>query len=301
MNEAVTAPVGGCSLSQGERLAAFVTIAESWIARSVNEAARAWFRKAIDDVNGGSDRALGMAISLASRRLGRARLALDAADLARADDLRPGFSPRNWSIDQLARVALMAANWRDDAVFAQTIDHLSATAELNELIALCLGFAIYPVGAPIEPRAREAIRSGIKPVFEAIAHHNPYPSEVFAEDDWNQMVVKAVFNSSALWPIQGLDRRGNPDLSRMLVALAHERRAAGRPISAEIWRCVVPHADEEGRDAIVQAWQSEDDRHRIALVRALTAVPALLSNLPFEGELREIQAKLASEIGAQSS
>jgi len=34
------------------------------------------------------------------------------------------------------------------------------------------------------------------------------------------MVVKAFFIGSHLWPIQELDRRGNPRLARMLVDLA---------------------------------------------------------------------------------
>jgi hypothetical protein len=172
---------------------------------------------------------------------------------------------------------------------AQRLDQFCQTAEINELIALCLGFAIYPAAALIEPRAPEAIRSGMTPVFEAIAHHNPYPSQVFAEDDWNQMVVKAVFNGSALWPIQGLDRRGNRQLARMLVALAHERWVA--PISPEIWRCVAPHADDEGLATIATASQrgAETDRLAIALAPEIAAGP------PFAAELRAAEATIAAK------
>ena len=189
-----------------------------------------------------NDRALGIAIGLTPRRLGKAGLSLHADDLARATQLRNGLDPADWSVDQLARIALMVASYRDDISFAESLDRFCATAEFNELIALYRGLPVYPAAALIEPRAREAVRSGMKPVFEAVAHRNPYPGEVFAEDDWNQMVVKAVFIESPLWPIQGLDRRGNPRLARMLVALATERRAAGRPISCEVWRCIAPHS-----------------------------------------------------------
>jgi hypothetical protein len=68
---------------------------------------------------------------------------------------------------------------------------------------------------------------------------------VFSQDDWNQMVVKAVFIESPLWPIQGLDERCNMRLARMLVGLVSERRAAGRPISPEVWRCIAPYLDAE--------------------------------------------------------
>jgi hypothetical protein len=185
----------------------------------------------------------------------------------------------------------MVASYRDQVSFADRFDRFCATAEINELIALCRGLPVYPAAALIEPRAREAIRSGIKPVFEAVAHRNPYPSEVFAEDDFNQMVVKAVFIESSLWPIQGLDRRGNPRLARMLVALAQERRAAGRPISREIWRCVVPYGDAMA--ALTHAWNAGAENDRLAIALALKAAPDTAAALPFRDQLSEVADGIA--------
>ena len=85
----------------------------------------------------------------------------------------------------------------------------------------------------------------MRAVFEAVAHRSPYPKEQFAENRWNHMVLKALFVGSALHPIQGLEERANPTLARMLCDYAHERWAAGRPVSPELWRCVGPHADAE--------------------------------------------------------
>jgi hypothetical protein len=274
-------------------LAGFLALADTWIAPTTDDRGIAWFRSALDEVSRAStDRSLGVAIGLAPRRLGKAGLALGADDLARATALRNGLDPGGWSVDQLARIALMVASYRDDAGFAERLDQFCATAEINELIALCLGFAVYPVTAPIEPRAREAIRSGMKPVFEALAHRNPYPAEVFTEDHWNQMIVKAIFTGSSLWPIQGLDRRGNPRLARMMVALAQERWAAGRPISPEIWRCIVPCADREGMAALIRAWEHGVENDRLAIALALRTTPDVAASLLFGNELTKFQAKL---------
>jgi hypothetical protein len=138
----------------------------------------------------------------------------------------------------------------------------------------------------------------MKPVFEAVAHRNPYPVEHFAEEAWNQMVVKAFFIGSCLWPIQALDRRGNPRLARMLVDLAQERWAAGRPVSGEVWRCVAPHADAEGDAALIRAFRTGDDRERLAVGLALrhaerNRVTVLFDSSGLRSQMSEIQSRLA--------
>ncbi len=259
----------------------------------MDDPGRAWFRGALDDVSRASnDRPLGIAIGLAPRRLGKAGLSLGADDLDAAARLRNGLDPAGWSVDQLARIALMVASYRDDAGFVASLDRFCATAEVNELIALYRGFPLYPAAALIEPRAREAIRSGMKPVFEAVAHGNPYPGEVFAEQDWNQMVVKAIFIGASLWPIQGLDRRGNPELARMLVALVQERAAAGRSISSEVWRCIAPYPDREGMSALTRVWEEGVENDRLAIALALRAAPEVEADLPFGHQLSEVRGTL---------
>jgi len=274
----------------------FLALADGWIAERTGEPGLTWFRGAIREVaNASTERPLSVAIGLAPRRLGKADLALPKADLARADSLRAGLDLSDWSIDQLARVALMAASHRgDDPAFAARFDSFCTTAEINELIALCRGLPVYPSPNLIEPRAREAVRSGMKPVFEAVAHRNPYPRETFAEDAWNQMVVKAFFIGSTLWPIQGLDQRANPRLARMLVGLAQERWAAQRPVSGELWRCVAPHADNEGISALAHGWNVGNDKERLAIAFALRRAPDLRAGLPM-GEITRLQARLESE------
>jgi hypothetical protein len=274
----------------------FLKLADEWISEKTDNRGIAWFRGAVRDVmQAATERSLGVAIGLVPRRLGKADLALPVAELARAEALRPGLDLGDWSIDQLARVALMATSHAgNDAAFASRFDGFCATAEINELIALCRGLPVYPNAALIEPRAREAVRSGMKPVFEAVAHRNPYPRETFAEEAWNQMVVKAFFMGSTLWPIQGLDDRANPRLARMLVGLAQERWAAQRPVSGEVWRCVAPHADGEGVAALAHGWTTGNDKERLGIALALRTAPQIRIDLPAD-ELAHLHARLISE------
>jgi hypothetical protein len=111
------------------------------------------------------------------------------------------------------------------------------------------------------------VRSAVKPVFEAVAHRSPYPSEFLDEPAWNQMVLKALFIGSELAPLQGLDERANPELAEVLLDYAHERWAAGRPVSPELWRCVGPFAQEralEDLERVVAGWHAAGARRSFA-------------------------------------
>lgn len=280
---------------------AFIALVDGWVSRSSTGEATNWFRKTLDAIrHAGDTTPLAVAIGLAPRRLGRFDLPLSADDMAQAAALQPGLDPGDWSIDQAARIAFAVASYRgDDTAFADWFDGFCATAGLSELIALCRGLPVYPAAAQLERRAREAVRSGMKPVFEAVAHRNPYPVAYFAEDAWNQMVVKAFFTGSHLWPIQQLDRRGNSRLARMLVDLAHERWAAGRPVSCEVWRCVAPHADDKGNAALLRAFETGDDRERLAVALALQSsapgrVDALFADADLRRQLQVVQGELAA-------
>ena len=283
MPDAVSADKGP---GENAVLNGFLELADDWVSRKADDRGIAWFRRAIDDVaHAGSDRALGVAIGLAPRRLGKADLSLTAADLAQAEALRPGLDLSDWSIDQLARMALMAASHRGDkSAFAARFDSFCRTAEINELIALYRGLPLYPNAASLEPRAREAVRSGMKPVFEAVAHRNPYPARDFrggrVESDGGESPVhglNALADSRA-----GSARQSGPCAHACRIW----RRSAGRrggPISGEMWRCVAPHADSEGVAALVHAWNTGSDRERLAIALALETAPACSCRSADEG------------------
>ena len=114
----------------------------------------------------------------------------------------------------------------------------------------------------------------MQPIFEAVAHRNPFPQEQFDENAWNHMVLKALFVGSKLAPIQGLDSRSNPRLMRMLCDYAHERWAAGRPVTPELWRCVGPHADAAAIQDLANVLKAGNLVERQAAALALTACPA---------------------------
>jgi hypothetical protein len=245
-----------------------------WLKRQLPEAAAAWFDEQLGKLAGEvGDRDLYIILGLVPRRFGKADLDLSAADLDQAQSARPGWDPCGWSVDQAARILLLLHAGGSGERFAARFTQLCRTADVAEAIALYRGLPLYPDPPLLEAQAAEGTRTNMRAVFEAVAHRSPYPKEQFAENRWNHMVLKALFVGSALGPIQGLDERANPTLARMLCDYAHERWAAGRPISPELWRCVGPHADPEALSDLQRVLATGAAAERKAAALALAACP----------------------------
>jgi hypothetical protein len=245
---------------------------QSWLRRQLPGEAADWLEgQAAALADAQTDRALFLAISMVHRRIGKADLSLSPADVAAAEAARAGWRPAGWSLDQAARIFLLLIDRGAPARFAERLEQLFVTADVGELIAFYRGLPLYPEQSRYVERAAEGVRTNMKAVFEAVAHNNPYPVEQFSEHRWNQMLVKALFIGSALHPIQGLERRWNPDLTRMLCDYAHERWAAGRPVSYELWRGVGPYADSAAIEDLTRVLDSGGPLERQAAALALAA------------------------------
>jgi hypothetical protein len=246
----------------------------AWLRQQLPESGAAWLREQLARLDGEvRDRDLYLALGLAPRKLGKADLDLSDADLEAAGRARPGWDPRGWSVDQAARILILLHAGGTGEGFAARFAQLCRTAEVGELVAFYRGLPLYPEPQLLETPAAEGTRTNMRAVFEAVAHRSPYPREQFAENRWNHMVLKALFVGSALHPIQGLDARANPTLARMLCDYAHERWAAGRPVSPELWRCVGPYADAEAVADLQRVLATGDATARNAAALALAACP----------------------------
>jgi hypothetical protein len=216
--------------------AAVMTLLRRWLARPPTDTASAWLDAEIERQQAGVDeRKLIIALGMAGRKIGRADLVLAESDRLEARAVRTAWQPELWGTDEAARAAILLATFSgDDDAFAARVNRLCANAEVTELLAYLKAFAIFPAAEQLHDRAREGVRSAVKPVFEAIACHNPYPSDYFDQAAWNQMVVKAVFVGTSIKSIVGITERANPDLHQMLRDLISERHAAGRSVPADV-------------------------------------------------------------------
>ncbi len=161
------------------------------------------------------------------------RLALLAAfsGAARAVGKEPCVVPGRgtWGTDEVARAALLVRG-----AASVSPEELYDRGDNRERQAVLKALPLLADPERFLPLAIEACRTNVLTIFEAIACENTYPERFFPELNFNQMVLKASFNGVALARIVGLAARKNDELARMAADFAAERRAAGRPVPADL-------------------------------------------------------------------
>jgi hypothetical protein len=274
--------------NQREAAADPAALLMQWLRRRAAPESVAWLEDQLESLSHRTNnQGLFVAMGLAARRFARSELDLDDDDLASARQARPGLDPRGWSLADVARIVMLVELSRREKDFAALFRDLCRTADVSEAIAFYRGLPLYDRPGELESQAAEGARSNMRTVFEAVAHRNPYPRECFDEARWNHMILKALFIGSALGHIQGLDERNNPPLAAMLRDFAHERWAAGRTVSPELWRCVGPFADANALADLKRLLDSsvEQDRQAAALALSASSNGAAKTLLEAHGDL----------------
>ncbi len=205
------------------------------------------------------------------RYTGKKVLNLSTDERQQGDQIRSGWNPAYWSLDELGRTLLISALAnRSKESFFDKLDKLFVSSDMGEAKALYQSLPVLPHPEDLTDRAAEGVRSNITSVFNAVAQRNPYPADYMDTDAWNQIVLKSLFVESPLYLIYGIDRRANKKLAHMLVEFAHERWSAGRKVSPELWRPVGPFIDEINIKDIQRVLSHDNEVHRQAALLALS-------------------------------
>lgn len=259
------------------------------LVRRLDPPRRDWLESQLQAAPGTSS---DLAFSLVPRKLGAdAPLAMTPDELAAAEAALPGWWPADWTVADAARILL--AMLPGSKPFPVRFKSLCQTADVAELISLFRGLPLYPQPQELLGPVGDGLRSNVRAVFEAIAHGSPFPRTQFDEHRWNHMLLKALFIGSPLAPIQGLDERRNAELATVLIDFTHERRAAGRPVPWEIWRCVGPFATGARLDDLAHELAHGNDTERRAAALGLSESPD-----PRAAELLRTAPALAQDVAA---
>jgi hypothetical protein len=251
----------------------------SLLTGQLSPAGLSWLQKQLENLR--SEKEFYLAFSMAPRFTGKQALVLSPEDLGEAARLRTGFQPVGWTADQAARTLLVLAIPHESPEgFTAILNKVFSTADLNELATLYAALPLLPYPEQHVKRAAEGVRTTMTQVFDAIALDNPYPHDFLPEEAWNQLVLKSVFNVRPLYRIYGLEARRNEHLAHMLLDYAHERWAAGRTLTPELWRMIGPFVDIGNLKDLQRLFSSPEPVQQQAAALALSE-----SSLPAAKEL----------------
>jgi hypothetical protein len=249
----------------------------SWLQDRLNDEAMKWIKSTSEQLLEGAESwVFYSSFSAVPRHTGKEELSLTEKEIAKAEDLRTGWQPSYWSIDELGRTLLiLSIAGEDKDVFFEKLENTFISSDIGEGIALYQSLPLLPHPKDLTERAAEGLRTNITSIFNAVAHHNPYPADYLDDDAWNQMVLKALFEQTPLYPIYNIDERANQKLADMLIDYAHERWAADRSVSPELWRSVGPFANEETVEKdLKKVLNNPNELNQQAALLALYASPA---------------------------
>ena len=239
-----------------------------------------------------------LSFSSAARKTSKESLRLTKDQVERIQAVQPAFNVSTWTVDELSRVAFMTTLSVENN--QAILDKLFDTADMRESVALFKGLFFLDNAEAFIMRAIDGLRTNITHVFDAIALDNVFPSLYFEEAPWNQMVLKAIFMQRPIYRIFDLDQRKNKTLALILQDYAHERWAAHRQVSPELWRAVAGQADDSFYPDFEKMLKSDLEIEQFAAAKAIieSEVPtakALLEGLDLNWE----QLPSWDEIGQQ--
>jgi hypothetical protein len=161
-------------------------------------------------------------------------LTAEAADALQA--VAPDVDFTLWSRHDAIRALLLLTRAQQfgDRVCGESAVACFVAGDASEQESWLRAVSLLPTPEQFTPHVIDACRTNILPVFRAIALGNPFPSRYFPELNFNQMVLKALFNGVPLAGIVGLQQRRNAELARMAGDYSDERRAAGRTVPEDI-------------------------------------------------------------------
>lgn len=146
------------------------------------------------------------------------------------------FARPHWSLGDYTRASLVAAALEQlpEAEQPVFVLQLFEAGEMGEQVSLLRTLTLLPGPERFVEVGLQACRANALDVFEAMVCDNPFLAAHFPPLNFNQAVMKAIFQGVSVRRIEGLEARITPELQRMAAGYASERRAAGRPVPVDV-------------------------------------------------------------------
>lgn len=182
-----------------------------------------------------SDQEFFISFALVNKKIPRDHLQPTLEQIKNFHRVNSEFTIENWRLDQLCRLSLLM-NY--PLLNLRNLTKLISVADTQEQITIYKSIFYLENASQYTPLVVDGIRTNIIDIFDAIALKNLYPTKYFSEDQWNQMVLKAIFMERPIYQIKDIDLRRNEKLAHILFDYARERWAASRLVTPELWRMI---------------------------------------------------------------
>ena len=205
-----------------------------------DEKTKSWLDQKLHSIK--TDQDFFISFALINKKIPRDHLQLSPAKIQTIHLKYPEFNIENWTLDQLCRFSLLMYY---PLLSVESLTKLISVADTREQISIFKSIPYLENASHFAPIVVNGIRTNIVDVFDAITLKNPYPASYFSQDEWNQMILKAVFMERPIYQIKDIDQRKNEKLAHILFDYARERWAASRRVTPELWRMISGYITEK--------------------------------------------------------
>jgi len=205
-----------------------------------DEKTKSWLDQKLHSIK--TDQDFFISFALINKKIPRDHLQLSPAKIQTIHLKYPEFNIENWTLDQLCRFSLLMYY---SLLSVKSLTKLISVADTREQISIFKSIAYLENASHFTPIVVNGIRTNIVDIFDAIALKNPFAASYFSQDEWNQMILKAVFMERPIYQIKNIDQRKNEKLAHILFDYARERWAASRRVTPELWRMISGYITEK--------------------------------------------------------
>lgn len=175
-----------------------------------------------------------------------------------------------WSLADFVRAAIVERiKFLSENEYLEAIEKVDRIADTSEQCSILKILAIAQYQEKLVHIARSCVRTNIPDVLAALCCGNPYPYEHFTTQEFNNMVLKAVFMNISIAKIHGLSQKTNAELSGMANQYIDEREAANRDFPCELWLIACPFSCVKDKARVYQYLQHPSPHHRYWVACAL--------------------------------
>jgi hypothetical protein len=182
-----------------------------------DEKTKSWLDQKLHSIK--TDQDFFISFALINKKIPRGHLQLSLSQLQIIQLKYPEFNIENWTLDQLCRFSLLMYY---PLLSVESLTKLISVADTREQISIFKSIPYLENASHFAPIVVNGIRTNIVDVFDAITLKNPYPASYFSQDEWNQMILKAVFMERPIYQIKDIDQRKNEKLAHILFDYARE-------------------------------------------------------------------------------